>query len=126
MMPATVNITVENDADLYQVFQYTLADGVTPISIVGASFAMGVRRTAVDPSALFFITSAAAEAGQIAIFDGPNGKFSLLITKAVLKKTPLGTWQQSLVINLPAQNGNPAVTKKIWNGTFTIKAGPSR
>lgn len=125
-MPATVDITIENDADFYQLFQYTLPDGVSPISIVGATFAMGVRRTVVDPAALFFITSTASDKGQITIMDGPNGVYSVLITKAALKKAPLGTWQQSLVINLPALGGAPARTQKIWNGILTIKAGPSR
>jgi hypothetical protein len=125
-MPAIVDITVENDADFYQLFQYTLVDGVTPVSLVGASFVMGVRRTAQDAAALFYVSSTASAAGQITLWDAPNGKFAILIAKAILQRSPIGIFQQSLVCNLPAQGGQPAVSQKIWGGTLTNNPGPSR
>jgi hypothetical protein len=127
-MPAQVNITVENDADFYQVFQYTLADGVTPISIVGATFAFGVRRSIADPGVLFRVASTLSFAGQIQIVDGPNGKFGLWIAKAQLLAAPTGTWAQSMIITQPAAASAfpPTLSTPIWGGTLTNNNGPSR
>lgn len=136
-MAATVNITVENDADFYQVFQYTLADGVTPISIVAATFTFGVRRSLADASALFKVTSAGGSVtlngvaqpnGQIQIVDGPNGKFGLWIAKAQLQAAPLGTWSHSLLITQTAAAGAfpPTLTTPVWSGALTINQGASR
>lgn len=133
-MPATVTITVETDADFYSVFQYTLPDGVTPISIIGATFIYGVRRSLTDPNVMFKVTSAgglvpgtALPNGQIQIVDGPNGKFGLWISKAQIQAAPLGTWAHSLVINQPATSlFPPPLSLPIWGGTLTINPGPSR
>ncbi|UGY16758.1 hypothetical protein HAP48_0004215 [Bradyrhizobium septentrionale] len=125
-MPATVNITISNDADFYTLFQFTEADGITPISIVGATFIMGVRRTMQDPAALFMLTSTSSDAGGISIWDGPNGIFAVLIKKERLQKSPVGLFQQSLVCNLPASNGRPALTLPIWSGTLQNNMGASR
>lgn len=135
-MPATVNITVETDADFFQVFQYTLADGVTPISILGATFTFGVRRSLTDSNVMFKVTSAGGTVtinnvpvpnGQIQIVDGPNGKFGLWIAKAQLQAAPLGTWTHSLIINQPATSlFPPALSLPIWGGALTINQGPSR
>lgn len=135
-MVAQVNITVENDADFYQVFQYLLPDNVTPINIVGASFTFGVRRTLSDTGVMFKVNSAGGTVtlngattpnGQIQIIDGPNGKFGLWVSMAQLQAAPLGTWAHSLVINMPAVSlFPPALTLPIWNGTLTINPGPSR
>jgi hypothetical protein len=127
-MPATVNITVENDADFYQVFQYTLADGVTPISIIGATFLFGVRRSIGDAGMLFNVSSVASASGQIQIVDGPNGKFGLWIAKARLRAGPAGVWVQSMIITQPAAPSAfpPTLSTPIWNGSFTINPGASR
>src|ERR1700674_1094311 len=101
-MPATVNISVETDADFFQVFQYTLPDGITPININNATFVFGVRRSISDPNVLFKVTSTLGAAGQIQITDGPNGKFGLWIAKAQLQAAPIGIWSHSLIITQPA------------------------
>src|SRR6516165_145718 len=97
-MPAQVNLTMESDQDFYQIFQYTLPDGVTPISIVGATFTFGVRRNLSDGTALFYVTSTLSNKGQIQIYDGPNGKFSLWIAKAALQTAPTGTFFHAMTI----------------------------
>ena len=135
-MVAQVNITVENDCDFYQVFQYLLPDNATPISIIGATFTFGVRRALADSSAMFYITSAGNTVtlngltvpnGQIQIVDGPNGKFGLWIAIAQIQAAPLGTWSQSLVITQPATAVfPPTLITPIWNGTLTINQGPAR
>ena len=125
-MVAKVDITVQSDGDFYQLFQYTLADGLTAIPIIGATFNMGVRRTAQDAAVLFRVTSALSSSGQISPFDAPNGKFVLWIAKSVLQTAPIGIWVQSLIVNLPAAGPQPAIAQPIWNGAFTINPGPSR
>lgn len=129
-MPAQVNITVENDADFFQVFQYTLADGVTPINIVGTTFTFGVRRSLNDAGTLFKVTSTVSSSGQIQIVDGPNGKFGLWIARAQLLAAPLGTWAQSMLINQPVVPPAfpPTITTPVWGvgSTITINNGPSR
>jgi|SRR5579871_4349404 len=128
-MPATVDITVTNDGDFYQVFQYTLPDGVTPIPIVGATFTFGVRRSLADTGVLFTVTSALSDAGQIQIVDGPNGKFGLWIAETKLQKAPVGIWQQSMVVKIPAAGPSsfpPTLLTPIWSGSITINDGASR
>ena len=135
-MLSQLNITVENDADFYQVFQYMLPDGRTPINIANATFVFGVRRDLADTSALFRVTSVGGTVtlngvsvpnGQIQIVDGPKGKFGIWIAMAQLQAAPLGTWAHSLVITQPATLlFPPTLTIPIWNGTITINPGPSR
>jgi len=127
-MPAQVNITVENDADFYQVFQYTLPDGVTPISILSATFLFGVRRSLADTAMLFSVSSTLSAAGQIQIVDGPNGKFGLWLAKAQMQKSPAGIWSQSMIITQPAAPGAfpPTLSTPIWGGSLTINLGASR
>lgn len=138
-MPAIVNITTETDADFYQVFQYTLSDGVTPISIIGCTFRFGVRRSITDLSTLFVVNSIGNTVmlngvsypnGLTSIVDGPNGKFSLWIAKQQLQAAPPGTWTQSLIINTPAVGqgfgAQPALATPVWGGSLTINLGPSR
>jgi hypothetical protein len=135
-MVAQVNITVETDADFFQVFQYLLPDNVTPISIVNATFTFGVRRTLSDTSVLFKVTSAGGTValngsnvpnGQIQIIDGPNGKFGLWISMAQLQAAPTGTWAHSLIITQPPTSlFPPTLNTPIWNGTLTINPGPAR
>jgi hypothetical protein len=123
----TADFTLTNDADFYQVFQYTLADGVTPINISTASFVLGVRRSVGDAGSLFRVTSTASSSGQIQIVDGPNGKFGLWIAQAQLLAAPLGTWAQSLVITLPPTSlFPPTLNLEVWSGSLTIMNGASR
>jgi hypothetical protein len=126
-MPAQVNITVENDADFYQVFQYTLSDGVTPISIIGATFTFGVRRSLSDTGVMFYVTSILSTKGQIQIIDGPNGKFGLWIAKTALQAAPTGTWSQAMLVSIPATSlFPPTLTQVVWDGTLTINNGAAR
>jgi len=135
-MVAQVNITTQTDADFFQIFQYTLPDGITPISIISATFVFGVRRALGDTNVLFKVTSAGGTVtlngvtgpnGQIQIVDGPNGKFGLWIAKAQLQAAPLGTWFQSLVVTIPPTSlFPPAIATPIWNGNLTINPGPSQ
>jgi hypothetical protein len=127
-MPAAVNITVENDADFFQVFQYTLPDGVTPINIAGASFNFGVRRSLNDAGALFTVTSTLTSKGQIQIIDGPNGKFGLWISQLALQTAPPGNWIQAMLITQPAVPPSfpPTLTTPVWGGTITINNGAAR
>jgi hypothetical protein len=121
-----VDITVGNDADFYQVFQYCLADGVTPINIAGTSFKMGVKRNLADAGAVFFVNSLPSAAGQIQIFDGPNGLFQIWIAKAQLQKVPTGQYFQSLIISLAANGAQPAIDQPLWSGSLIINPGASR
>jgi hypothetical protein len=129
-MPAQVNITAETDQDFYQIFQYLLPDGVTPIPIIGATFVMKVRRSAGDTGVLFAVTSTLPSAGQIQIYDGPNGKFSVWIAQAQLLAAPIGTWSHSCTITMVQPNSGIAapLTLPMWGSTstFTIAPGASR
>lgn len=135
-MPAQVNISVETDADFFQVFQYTQPDGITPINVNNATFVFGVRRSISDPNVLFKVTSVVGTVmlngtsfpnGQIQIVDGPNGKFGLWIAMEQLQAAPQGIWSHSLIINQPPTSlFPPALFIPIWNGTLTINPGPSR
>ena len=127
-MPATVNITLENDADFFQQFQYTLADGVTPISIAGATFVFAVRRSLSDPNTLFKVTSNASSSGQIQIVDAVNGIFGLWIAKAQILAAPLGTWYHSLVVTIPVLTGAfpPTISTPLWSGQVVIANGAAR
>ena len=129
-MPAQVNITVEDDQDFYQIFQYLLADGVTPISIVGATFLMKVRRSAGDPGTLFTVSSTLSSSGQIQIFDGPNGKFSLWIAQPQLLAAPNGIFSHSMLVSMVQPNSgiSQPLSLPVWGSTstITINPGPSR
>jgi hypothetical protein len=125
-MVAQVNITQENDADFYQTFAYLLPDGITPISLVGATFKMSIRRSAGDAGVLLSLNSTLSSSGQISLVDAPNGRFSVWILQAALVAMPLGIFAHSLVASLPTAAGVPARTVPIFNGSFTTVAGPSR
>jgi hypothetical protein len=113
---AIVNITVENDADFYRVFQYVTVAGV-PIDVTGASMEMMLRRHAEDVEALLRV---ATDTGEIVLKDPVNGFFSLLITQPTLEQLGLGSYDHSNIMTL---NG---LKIKIWSGTFVNNAGPTR
>lgn len=129
-MPATADLTVEDDQDFYQIFQYLLPDGVTPISIVGATFLMTVRRSAGDTGVLFSVSSTLSSSGQIQLFDAPNGKFSVWIAKAQLLAAPKGTFSHSLIVSMVQPNSgiSQPLSLPVWGSTstITINPGPSR
>lgn len=125
-MPAQVNITVENDADFYQVFQYTQPDGQTPVNLLGTTFKMGIRRTVGDAGILFNVTSMPSAAGAITLVNPQQGLFALWIAQPQLLLTPIGTWFHSLIASVPATEGIPPLALQVFGGTLTITDGPSR
>jgi hypothetical protein len=114
---AVVNITVENDADFYRVFQYVMASAGTPINITGASMEMMLRRHAEDAEALLRL---ATDTGEIVITDPANGLFSVTIRQDVLERLGLGSFDQSNIMTLAGYK------TKIWSGTLVNNAGPTR
>jgi hypothetical protein len=114
---ATVNITVENDADFYRMFQYIMSSSGTPINISGASMEMMLRRHAADVEALLRL---ATDTGEIAIIDAVNGKFTVLIKQPDLERLDTGSYDHSLIMTLGG------LKTKIWNGTLVNNPGPTR
>jgi hypothetical protein len=111
-----VNITVENDADFYRVFQYITVAGV-PIDLTGVALEMMLRRRAEDETALLRL---ATDTGELVLTDPINGFFSLLIRQLVLEQLGLGSFDHS---NIMTRGGYKT---KIWSGTLTNNAGPTR
>jgi hypothetical protein len=114
---ATVNITVTNDADFYRKFQYIMSSSGAPINILGASMEMMLRRHAEDVEAVLRL---ATDTGEIVVTDPANGLFTLLIRQDVLQHLDLGDYDQSLIMT------NGVDKTKIWSGTLTNNAGPTR
>jgi hypothetical protein len=114
---ATVNITVENDADFYRVFQYVMATAGTPIDITGASLEMMLRRHAEDAEALLRLGT---DTGEMVLTDPVNGLFTVLIRQDVLERLGLGIYDHSNIMTLGG------FKTKIWSGTLTNNAGPTR
>jgi hypothetical protein len=112
----TVNITVENDADFYRVFQYQTTSGA-PIDISGAAMWMMLRRRAEDETALMRLGT---DTGEIVLVDPVNGKFSVRIAQVELERLGLGTFDQSMILRLSTYK------RSVWSGTLTNNAGPSR
>jgi hypothetical protein len=115
-MAATVNIICENDADFYCAFQYTTQSGV-PIDLTGALLEMMLRRHAEDVAAVLRLGS---DTGEINIYDPPNGLFTVLITQDTLERLGLGSFDHS---NIQTVVGRKT---RIWSGTLTNNAGPTR
>ena len=113
---ATVNITVTNDADFYQVFQYQTISAV-PIDMTGVALEMMLRRHATDEAAVLRL---ATDTGEFVLVDPVNGLFSLRIMQDRLERLGLGDFDQS---NIMTKNGYKT---KIWSGILTNNAGPTR
>lgn len=113
---ATVNITVENDADFYRAFQYVMASGA-PINMSGASLEMMLRRHAEDAEALLRL---ATDTGEIVLSDPVNGLFTVYIAQLTLERLGLGSFDQSNIMTLGG------LKTKIWSGTLVNNAGPTR
>ena len=114
---AVVNITTQNDADFMRSFAYQTVDGV-PIDLTGNKLRMGVRRHAEDAAEQMLLTT---ENGGLTITDAPNGKFQMWITNEQLLTLQLGDYAHSLIRLL-----DPDLQFRIWTGTLTVNAGPSR
>lgn len=116
---AIVNITVENDADFYRGFQYQSSGG-TPIDMTGAELEMMLRRHAEDVEALLRLGT---DTGEIFITDHVNGYFTVMITHDELQRLGLGTFDHSNIMTMASAGG---LKTKVWSGTITINAGPTR
>lgn len=114
---ATVNITVENDADFYRLFQYVTVDSSTPIDITGASLEMMLRRHAADETAVLRLGTDTAD---FVLTDPTNGFFTLRINQPVLQSLGLGSFDQSNIMTLGG------LKTRIWGGVFVINPGPTR
>ena len=118
---ATVNITVENDADFYCQFQYVTANAEgspgPPIDMTGVSLLeMMLRRNAADQTALLRLGT---DTGEIVMTDPVNGFFTVLIVQATLQALGLGSFDHSLIMTRGGKT-------KIWAGTLINNAGPTR
>jgi hypothetical protein len=112
----TVNITVENDADFYRVFQYQTVSGV-PIDITGVTMWMMLRRRAKDETAVMRLGT---DTGEIVLVDAVSGKFSVRIAQEDLERLGFGDFAQSMIMRIATYKRN------IWSGTLTNNPGPSR
>jgi hypothetical protein len=119
---AICTITVENDADFYRQFVYQTVDSLGnvlgPIDLTGNKLRMGIRQHAADIAEELLLTT---ENGGLTIVDAPNGKFTVRITQAQLVQLEVGQYDHSLV-RIPSTTE----TYRIWSGTLTTSAGPSR
>lgn len=124
---AIVNISTKSDADFVKSFGYRqqvpVTDGynLVPISLVGAKLRMGVRKKAEDYEEQLLLTT---ENGGIVIFDAENGDFYITITKQQLQDLPSGEYVHSLVRIMSYTDQD--FTYRVWSGTLTHTAGPSR
>jgi hypothetical protein len=114
---AIVNITVENDADFYRVFQYVAADTGVPINITGCTMEMMLRRKAEDADALLRL---ATDTGEIVLTNAAQGQFTVMITQDTLERLGLGSFDQSNIMTISG------VKVKVWSGVLVNNAGPTR
>lgn len=112
-----VNITTENDADFYRVFQYVVVEGGDPIDITGATMEMMLRRHKEDVAAVLRL---ATDTGEIVVVDAENGKFTVMITQDTLHRLGLGDFDHSNIMTI---NG---IKLRMWSGLLTNIAGPTR
>jgi hypothetical protein len=113
---AICNITVENDADFYQVFYYKTLSGM-PINMTGWTLLIMLRKHAADVEAQLRLGT---DTGEIVLIDPPNGAFTVRIAQDHLLHMSLGDFDHSLI-------GTSAGYKRsIWTGTLTNNPGPSR
>jgi hypothetical protein len=89
----------------------------TPIDLTGALLEMMLRRHAEDVAAVLRLGS---DTGEINIYDPPNGLFSVRIPQATLERLGLGMFDHSNIKNIVGTK------TKIWSGTLTNNAGPTR
>jgi hypothetical protein len=113
---AIVNITVENDADFYRTFIWQSVDGA-PIDLTGGLLEMMLRRRASDDTALLRLGS---DTGEIALVNPTAGQFTVRIPQLTLQQLGLGDFDQS---NIFSRNGFKV---RVWSGTLTNNAGPTR
>ena len=113
---AIVNITTQNDADVYRTFALQTTAGV-PIDLTGASLEMMLRRHATDETAVLRFGT---DTGELVLTDPVNGQFTLRISQDILVHLGLGDYDQS---NIMTRAGYKL---RIWTGTLTNNPGPTR
>jgi hypothetical protein len=113
---AIVNISVTNDADFYRTFIWQTVAGV-PIDMTGMVLEMMLRRRAEDNVALMRL---ATDTGEIVLTNPVNGQFTVRISQYALERLGLGEFDHSNIAN---RNGYKV---RIWQGSLTNSAGPTR
>jgi hypothetical protein len=113
---AIVNITVENDADFYWLFQYVDSTSA-PIDLTGAALEMMLRRHAADETAVLRL---ATDTGDFVLNDPVNGFFTLRIAQPVLEDLATGSYDHS---NIMTRGG---FKTRLWSGTLINNPGASR
>ena len=113
---AVVNITTENDADFYRTFIWQTV-ALAPIDLTGGTMEMMLRRRAEDETALLRL---ATDTGEIVFTDPINGQFTVRIDQLTLARLGLGDFDQS---NIFTRGGYKV---RVWSGTLTNDAGPTR
>lgn len=119
-----VNLTTVSGTDYSRGFIYQTNDGgdppvITPIDLTGCELRLSVRRLATDVEAMVAVGS--SDEGGIEITDGPNGKFTIIISRAILDRIPAGLYVQNLV-RMRADDG---LIDQIWTGALTHTVGPT-
>lgn len=115
---AVVTITIENDADFIRGFAYKYTPSGTPVDLTGNKLRMGIRRRAEDATEEMLLTT---ENGGLIISDGAGGKFTVVLRQKQLVILPNGEYDQSLIRITPTGD-----KLRVWSGTLTNNAGPSR
>lgn len=113
---ATVNITVDNDADFYRTFVWQTVAGAA-IDLTGGTMEMMLRRHAKDEAAVMRL---ATDSGEIVFTNAVAGQFTVRITQQALERLALGDYDQS---NIFSRGGNKV---RIWSGLLTNNAGATR
>jgi hypothetical protein len=116
---AIVNLTTESDADFMRGFLYQYKDSGQPVDLTGNVMKMGIRRQATDTTELLQLTT---DNGGLIINSATVGYFTLWITLDQLLRLEPYTYVHSLIRIRPNDNLN----LRVWSGTLTHNAGPSR
>ena len=119
-MSAIVNITTKSDADFRRQFLYHDSSDV-PISLAGKSMRMVIRSRAEDANLRAEVSTAAGTIEIIPETTDTVGRFWVIIPKATLIALQPGIYVHSLVLF-----DSSGATVKIWDGTLTHSAGPTR
>jgi len=113
---AIVNITTYNDADFYRTFIWQTASEI-PIDLTGGTMEMMLRKHAEDQVAVIRLGT---DTGEIVFDDPVVGRFSLRVLQLVLERLGVGEFEHS---NIFSKDG---AKTRVWSGSFTNKAGPTR
>jgi hypothetical protein len=114
---AIVNIITTSDADYFQGFAYQQSTGA-PVDLTDDMMRMGLRKHAADIAELMLLTT---ENGGLIITDAVGGKFTLWIKQGDLLRLTPGQYVHSLIRTRP-----DGLQLRVWEGTLTHTAGPSR